>query len=44
MFLEYFESVRALMPDATPLVTAGTGSPAALEDTVADFRAFLDAE
>jgi pimeloyl-ACP methyl ester carboxylesterase len=43
MLFEYFERVQALMPRATPLVTAGTGTPAALAETVAAFSAFLDA-
>jgi pimeloyl-ACP methyl ester carboxylesterase len=43
MFLEYFERVQALMPQATPQLTAGTGSPAALAETAAAFLAFLDA-
>ena len=42
MFLEYFERVQALIPQARPLVTPGTGSPAALSETVAAFEAFLD--
>ena len=44
MFLEYFERVRALMPNATPLITGGTGSADALAETVASFLAFLDTD
>jgi hypothetical protein len=42
MFMEYFERVQALMPEAEPAVTAGAGSPAALSETVDRFSAFLD--
>ena len=43
MLFEYFDRVKALMPGATPLVTEGVGSPAALRATVAAFEEFLDA-
>ena len=42
MFMAYFEQVQALMPRATPLLTDGTGSPAALASTAAHFEAFLE--
>lgn len=41
MFMAYFQQVQALMPRATPLLTEGTGSPAALAATAAQFEAFL---
>ncbi|MFH5927471.1 alpha/beta fold hydrolase [Roseomonas xinghualingensis] len=42
MFMEYFERVRALMPEAEPAVTAGAGSPAAVAETVGRFSEFLE--
>jgi hypothetical protein len=42
MFMEYFERAKALMPSATPLITQGTGSDAALRSTVQQFEKFLD--
>ena len=44
MFMEYFERVKALMPSATPIVTQGTGSEAALRGTVRQFEKFLDSQ
>lgn len=43
MFMEYFDRVQALMPRASAVVTPGIGTPAALEETVRQFEAFLDA-
>lgn len=42
MFMEYFERVQALMPDAVALVTQGAGSADALALTSGQFAAFLD--
>lgn len=42
MLFEYFDRVRALMPRATPLVTAGTASPSALLETATAFADYLD--
>ncbi|MGG5822846.1 hypothetical protein [Falsiroseomonas sp. HW251] len=42
MLFEYFDRVKALMPNARPLVTAGVGSLSALLETVAAFAEFLD--
>jgi pimeloyl-ACP methyl ester carboxylesterase len=42
MLFEYFDRVRALMPQAEPLVTNGIGKPAAFAETVAAFQAFYD--
>jgi pimeloyl-ACP methyl ester carboxylesterase len=42
MLVQYFDQVQALMPNAEPLLTPGSGSPAALAETVALFAAFLD--
>jgi pimeloyl-ACP methyl ester carboxylesterase len=42
MLFEYFDRVRALMPQAEPLVTNGTGNPKAFAETVAAFQAFYD--
>jgi pimeloyl-ACP methyl ester carboxylesterase len=44
MFMAYFDAVSALMPRATPLLTDGFGTPAALAETVRAFEAFLDQE
>ena len=44
MFLEYFDAVRALVPQAESLVTPGTSTPEALEATVEMFSSFLDRE
>jgi pimeloyl-ACP methyl ester carboxylesterase len=44
MFLEYFDRICRLMPEAQPLITAGTGNAEALENTVAQYLAFLDAQ
>ncbi|GAB3114176.1 hypothetical protein GCM10027288_32780 [Bordetella tumbae] len=44
MFLEYFDRICRLMPEARPLITAGTGNAEALENTVAQYLAFLDAQ
>ena len=41
MLFAYFDRVRALMPEATPLVTQGTATPQALADTVRHFESFL---
>jgi pimeloyl-ACP methyl ester carboxylesterase len=41
MFMEYFERVRRLMPDATAVVTPGTGSTDALATTANLFHEFL---
>ncbi|MCZ8148360.1 MAG: alpha/beta hydrolase [Roseomonas sp.] len=43
MLFEYFDRVRALMPAATPLVTAGIGSSSALMETATAFERYLDA-
>lgn len=42
MLMEYFERAKALMPAATPLVTQGIGSEAALRATVQHFEQFLE--
>lgn len=42
MFIEYFERVQALMPEATPVITKGAGNGDALLDTVRIFETFLD--
>ncbi|MFM0116882.1 alpha/beta hydrolase [Paraburkholderia nemoris] len=42
MFIEYFDRVCALAPQAQSLITPGTGSPEALKKTVDLFSAFLD--
>jgi pimeloyl-ACP methyl ester carboxylesterase len=43
MFMEYFDRVRALLPASRAVITAGTGSAAALASTVAVFEEFLAA-
>jgi hypothetical protein len=42
MLVQYFDQVQALMPNAQPLLTPGTASPAALAETVGLFTVFLD--
>lgn len=42
MFMEYFDAVKALMPEATPLITPGVGNAQALAATAAHFQRFLD--
>jgi pimeloyl-ACP methyl ester carboxylesterase len=42
MFMEYFDSVQALMPHAQPIVTEGIATPHALAATGRAFTAFLD--
>lgn len=44
MLFEYFDRVRALMPQARPLVTNGIATPAAFAETVAAFEAFYAEE
>ncbi len=43
MFMEYFDKVQELMPDAISIVTPGAGTPQALAETLGKFEAFLDA-
>jgi pimeloyl-ACP methyl ester carboxylesterase len=40
MLFAYFDAVRALMPQAEPLVTQGTATPETLAETIAAFEAF----
>lgn len=42
MLFEYFDRVKALMPQAEPLVTNGIGNSASFAETLAAFQAFYD--
>jgi len=42
MFIEYFEDICRLMPDAETLITSGTAHPLALRETAENFCEFLE--